>query len=96
MSVLAILNCSTFFYETTVDHITTDQLTILSSFNFEQMGLITGIALAIILFLGFGAFSSLFTTDSEVLGIAWSGILVRNYLTEQCLFHLKIFMPSVC
>lgn len=39
------------------------------------MGLATGIALAVILFLGFGAFASLFTTDLEVLGIAWSGIL---------------------
>ncbi|CBI18108.3 hypothetical protein VitviT2T_011847 [Vitis vinifera] len=40
-----------------------------------EMGLATGIALAVILFLGFGAFASLFTTDLEVLGIAWSGIL---------------------
>ncbi|GMY25600.1 protein DETOXIFICATION 44, chloroplastic [Fagus crenata] len=40
-----------------------------------QIGLVSGIALAVILFLGFGAFSSLFTTDLEVLGIAWSGIL---------------------
>ncbi|KAA8517721.1 hypothetical protein F0562_015220 [Nyssa sinensis] len=40
-----------------------------------QIGLITGVALAIILFLGFGALSSLFTKDSEVLEIAWSGIL---------------------
>ncbi|KAJ9694061.1 hypothetical protein PVL29_009845 [Vitis rotundifolia] len=40
-----------------------------------EMGLAAGIALAVILFLGFGAFASLFTTDLEVLGIAWSGIL---------------------
>ncbi|KAG6697776.1 hypothetical protein I3843_09G211300 [Carya illinoinensis] len=40
-----------------------------------QIGLGTGILLAVILFLGFGAFSSLFTTDVEVLKIAWSGIL---------------------
>ncbi|KAK4582307.1 hypothetical protein RGQ29_025471 [Quercus rubra] len=40
-----------------------------------QIGLVSGIALAVILFLGFGAFSSLFTTDLEVLTIAWSGIL---------------------
>ncbi|XP_062166195.1 protein DETOXIFICATION 44, chloroplastic isoform X1 [Alnus glutinosa] len=40
-----------------------------------QIGLATGIALAVILFLGFGAFSSLFSTDLEVLTIAWSGIL---------------------
>ncbi|KAK9289340.1 hypothetical protein L1049_007495 [Liquidambar formosana] len=40
-----------------------------------QIGLVTGIALAVILFLGFGAFSSLFSTDPEVLQVAWSGIL---------------------
>ncbi|XP_050244040.1 protein DETOXIFICATION 44, chloroplastic isoform X1 [Quercus robur] len=40
-----------------------------------QIGLVSGTALAVILFLGFGAFSSLFTTDLEVLTIAWSGIL---------------------
>lgn len=40
-----------------------------------QIGLVTGISLAATLFLGFGAFSSLFTTDSEVLEIARSGIL---------------------
>ncbi|XP_057472717.1 protein DETOXIFICATION 44, chloroplastic [Actinidia eriantha] len=40
-----------------------------------QIGLITGVGLGIILFLGFGALSSLFSTDSEVLKIAWSGIL---------------------
>uniref|UniRef100_A0A1D1Y8U4 MATE efflux family protein 2, chloroplastic n=1 Tax=Anthurium amnicola TaxID=1678845 RepID=A0A1D1Y8U4_9ARAE len=40
-----------------------------------QMGLITGIALAITMFLGFGSFSALFTTDSAVLEIAQSGIL---------------------
>lgn len=49
------------------------------------MGLATGIALAVILFLGFGAFASLFTTDLEVLGIAWSGILVRNNFSQQCI-----------
>lgn len=47
-----------------------------------QIGLVSGIALAVILFLGFGAFSSLFTTDLEVLRIAWSGILVRNSRSE--------------
>ncbi|XP_025014461.1 protein DETOXIFICATION 44, chloroplastic isoform X2 [Ricinus communis] len=41
-----------------------------------QIGVVTGIALGVILSLGFGAFSSLFSTDSEVLEIAWSGILV--------------------
>lgn len=49
------------------------------SSKFMQIGLGTGILLAVILFLGFGAFSSLFTTDVEVLKIAWSGILVRSY-----------------
>lgn len=37
----------------------------------------TGIALATVLFIGFGAFASLFTGDSEVLEIARSGLLVR-------------------
>ncbi|KAK4478420.1 hypothetical protein RD792_013890 [Penstemon davidsonii] len=40
-----------------------------------QIGLIMGVALAVILFLAFGALSSLFSTDSEVLGIARSGTL---------------------
>ncbi|KAI6698545.1 hypothetical protein NL676_018664 [Syzygium grande] len=40
-----------------------------------QIGVATGVALAVILFVGFGAFSRLFSTDSEVLEIAWSGIL---------------------
>ncbi|WCJ27982.1 MATE efflux family protein [Euphorbia peplus] len=40
-----------------------------------QIGLVTGIALGVILSLGYGAFCSLFSTDSEVLEIAWSGIL---------------------
>ncbi|XP_059668073.1 protein DETOXIFICATION 44, chloroplastic isoform X1 [Cornus florida] len=40
-----------------------------------QIGLVTGVALAVMLFLGFGAISSLFTTDSEVQEIAWSGTL---------------------
>ncbi|XP_050212357.1 protein DETOXIFICATION 44, chloroplastic isoform X2 [Mercurialis annua] len=39
-----------------------------------QIGVVTGIALGGILSLGFGAFSSLFSSDSEVLEIAWSGI----------------------
>ena len=43
----------------------------------EQIGLVTGIALGVILSLGFGAFSSLFSTDPEVLGVVWSGIWVR-------------------
>ncbi|XP_022144039.1 protein DETOXIFICATION 44, chloroplastic isoform X2 [Momordica charantia] len=39
-----------------------------------QIGLITGISLAIILFLGFGAFAGLFSADAEVLEIARSGL----------------------
>ncbi|QHO07980.1 Protein DETOXIFICATION 44 [Arachis hypogaea] len=41
----------------------------------KQIGLGTGITLSVILFFGFGSFSSLFTTDLEVLGVARSGIL---------------------
>lgn len=44
----------------------------------EQIGAATGVSLGAILFLGFGAFSRLFTEESEVLEIAWSGILVRQ------------------
>lgn len=40
------------------------------------MGLTTGVSFAGILFLGFGAFSHLFTTDPEVLKVAWSGLFV--------------------
>uniref|UniRef100_A0A7C9AAZ7 MATE efflux family protein n=2 Tax=Opuntia streptacantha TaxID=393608 RepID=A0A7C9AAZ7_OPUST len=40
-----------------------------------QVGLVMGIGLAAILFLGFGLIVSLFTSDAEVLKIAWSGIL---------------------
>ena len=67
-----------------------------------QIGLVSGIALAVILFLGFGAFSSLFTTDLEVLGIAWSGILVRNDNSENLLvgqlytFWMKLRMIISC
>ncbi|XP_021289006.1 protein DETOXIFICATION 44, chloroplastic isoform X1 [Herrania umbratica] len=39
------------------------------------IGLGTGFSLAVFLFLGFGAFSGLFSTDSEVLQIALSGTL---------------------
>ncbi|KAM3274106.1 hypothetical protein ACQJBY_043346 [Aegilops geniculata] len=39
-----------------------------------QIGGVTGTALAIILFFGFGSFSSLFTDDPAVLGIAKSGV----------------------
>ncbi|XP_043722886.1 protein DETOXIFICATION 44, chloroplastic isoform X2 [Telopea speciosissima] len=41
-----------------------------------QIALVTGIALAVILFLVFGAFSSLFSTDTAVLEIACSGVLL--------------------
>ncbi|XP_020540561.1 protein DETOXIFICATION 44, chloroplastic isoform X3 [Jatropha curcas] len=49
-----------------------------------QIGGVTGVALGVILSLGYGAFSSLFSTDSEVLEIAWSGILVghKNWAME--------------
>ncbi|KAK7294757.1 hypothetical protein RJT34_17653 [Clitoria ternatea] len=40
-----------------------------------QIGLGAGITLSMILFFGFGAFSSLFSTDSEVLDVSRSGIL---------------------
>ncbi|GMN40429.1 hypothetical protein TIFTF001_009653 [Ficus carica] len=40
-----------------------------------QIGSGMGVGLAIILFVGFGAFSSLFTTESEVLDVACSGLL---------------------
>lgn len=40
-----------------------------------KIGLIAGGSLALILFLGFGELSSLFTTDSQVLNIARSGTL---------------------
>ncbi|RHN46550.1 putative multi antimicrobial extrusion protein [Medicago truncatula] len=39
-----------------------------------QIGLGAGVALSMILFFGFGPFSSLFSTDSEVLDVAQSGI----------------------
>ncbi|XP_048431259.1 protein DETOXIFICATION 44, chloroplastic [Pyrus x bretschneideri] len=40
-----------------------------------QIGLVAGIGLGIILFISFKAFSSLFSTDPQVLAIAWSGLL---------------------
>ncbi|KAG6427682.1 hypothetical protein SASPL_111928 [Salvia splendens] len=40
-----------------------------------QIGLVMGVGLAVILYLGFGALSSLFSTDSAVLEIARSGTL---------------------
>ncbi|XP_073286387.1 protein DETOXIFICATION 44, chloroplastic-like [Primulina huaijiensis] len=43
-----------------------------------QVGLIMGLDLAVILFIGFGALSSLFSPDSEVFGIARSGTLPMN------------------
>lgn len=48
-----------------------------------QIGMVSGISLAIILFLGFGSFSGLFSADEEVLEIARSGLLVRiSYLNN--------------
>ncbi|KAL0674206.1 hypothetical protein Bca4012_002187 [Brassica carinata] len=44
-------------------------------FGVLQVGLATGTGLAAVLFIGFEPFSSLFTTDSEVLKIALSGTL---------------------
>ncbi|PIN01754.1 hypothetical protein CDL12_25735 [Handroanthus impetiginosus] len=46
-----------------------------ATYKVLQIGLIMGVALAVILFLGFGALSSLFSTDSEILGVARSGTL---------------------
>lgn len=40
-----------------------------------QLGLVMGTGLAVILFISFKPFSSLFSTDPQVLAIAWSGIL---------------------
>ncbi|XP_052171892.1 protein DETOXIFICATION 44, chloroplastic isoform X2 [Diospyros lotus] len=40
-----------------------------------QIGLLTGVALAVVLFLGFESLSGLFSNDTEVLKIAWSGLL---------------------
>ncbi|GMI64573.1 hypothetical protein like AT2G38330 [Hibiscus trionum] len=40
-----------------------------------KIGLVTGFSLAVFLLIGFGAISGLFTTDSAVLQIAWSGTL---------------------
>lgn len=40
-----------------------------------QIGALTGVALGLSLFIGFGALSTLFSTDSEVLEIARSGTL---------------------
>nr|KJB61158.1 hypothetical protein B456_009G344000 [Gossypium raimondii] len=42
----------------------------------KQIGLATGFPLAVFLFIGFEALSGLFTTDAEVLQIAWSGSLL--------------------
>ena len=52
--------------------------------------------MAVILFLGFGAFSSLFSTDLEVLNIAWSGILVRNYKSESFTSWAVVFLLGRC
>lgn len=78
----AILNWFHFFFPKATDIRTDPIFPCYLPSTFNQIGLATGIALAVILFLGFGAFSSLFSTDLEVLNIAWSGILVRNYKSE--------------
>ncbi|KAM7526536.1 hypothetical protein LguiA_016438 [Lonicera macranthoides] len=54
--------------------VASDLMTILL-YWIHQFGLASGISLALILFLGFGALSSLFTNDKEVLEIARSGTL---------------------
>lgn len=68
------------------EEITTD-----SGYLYVQIGLISGISLSIILFLGFGAFSGLFSADAEVLEIARSGLWVRTrYLNNRLLtFYLS-------
>ncbi|XP_075490858.1 protein DETOXIFICATION 44, chloroplastic-like [Primulina tabacum] len=59
-----------------------------------QVGLIMGLALAVILFIGFGALSSLFSPDSEVFGIARSGTSTLDLLhlfsgpTDLFSFHI--------
>ncbi|CAO2820163.1 unnamed protein product [Amaranthus hypochondriacus] len=40
-----------------------------------QIGFVIGMGFAVILFLGFGGLLNLFTSDAEVLKVAWSGIL---------------------
>ena len=52
---------------------------LLLKMQFQQIGITAGISLTVFLLLGFGAISSLFTNDSEVLEIAKSGTLVRIY-----------------
>ncbi|RYR27034.1 hypothetical protein Ahy_B02g061359 isoform C [Arachis hypogaea] len=52
-----------------------------------QIGLGTGITLSMILFFGYGAFSSLFSTDSEVQDVAQSGLLARSFLTLLLLIY---------
>lgn len=61
--------------------------------NFNQIGATTGIALAIILFFGFGYFLYLFTTDSNVLDIARSGVLVRLILHA---FYHVLYETGIC
>lgn len=60
-----------------------------------QIGLITGISLAIILFLGFGAFAGLFSADAEVLEIARSGLFVRICYLNNWLFGFIPFQSML-
>ncbi|PKA60267.1 MATE efflux family protein 2, chloroplastic [Apostasia shenzhenica] len=53
-----------------------------------QIGVITGIILAVILFFGFGAFSYAFTSDPAVLSIARSGVWVR--LITECIIPKQL------
>ncbi|XP_021744758.1 protein DETOXIFICATION 44, chloroplastic-like [Chenopodium quinoa] len=40
-----------------------------------QIGFIVGMGLAVMLFLGYGVLLNLFTSDAEVMKVAWSGVL---------------------
>lgn len=63
----------------------------------KQIGLIMGVVMAVVLFLGFGALSSLFSTDPEVLRIAKSGTLVRIAELKQLpneLFYLDFLCST--
>ncbi|XP_024018450.1 protein DETOXIFICATION 44, chloroplastic isoform X4 [Morus notabilis] len=61
-----------------------------------QIGSVMGVGLAIILFVGFGAFSSLFTTDSEVLDVALSGLLCLAYWLSVCCWISASKCFSIC
>ncbi|KAB2009989.1 hypothetical protein ES319_D10G204300v1 [Gossypium barbadense] len=62
----------------------------------KQIGLATGFPLAVFLFIGFEALSGLFTTDAEVLQIAWSGTLVSELLIYFCCWVSTSKCRSFC